>query len=162
MMLGGGMAQSTYQGIEDLGISRDDGLNSGITAHLSKALPMAFTSAGENPFEVKSMWTGIMGFSADAIPWVGRLPESLTKRDVWQSGVGNICGPGEDTTQSGGEWISAGYTGEGMVNAWLCGTALAMMISGQGKKTEAWFPQEYLVSETRVRDHTFNHCVRVD
>jgi glycine/D-amino acid oxidase-like deaminating enzyme len=39
-------------------------------------------------------WTGIMGFSADELPWVGQLPASL--------------GGGE------GQWYCGGYTGEGL------------------------------------------------
>ena len=62
------------------------------------------------------------------------------------------------------EWISAGYNGEGMVNAWLCGVALGLMILGredisaaktsgrpQGKLHE-WFPKEYICyHDTRNR-----------
>ena len=46
-----------------------------------------------------------MGFSRDELPWVGPLPEKP-----------NI-------------YISAGYTGHGMPNAWLCGKAVALMVS---------------------------------
>jgi hypothetical protein len=29
------------------------------------------------------------------------------------------------------EWISAGYNGEGMVNAWMCWVALGLMVLGR-------------------------------
>lgn len=49
-------------------------------------------------------WTGTMGFSRDTHPFVGPLP-----------GHPNL-------------FISAGYTGHGMPNTWLCGKAVAVMI----------------------------------
>lgn len=60
-----------------------------------------------------------------AVPWVGRLPEWMSQR--------SSPSPSHQPTNSGllsapGEWISAGYTGEGMVHAWLSGRALASMI----------------------------------
>ena len=46
-----------------------------------------------------------MGFSRDELPWVGPIPDKS-----------NL-------------YISAGYTGHGMVNTWLCGKAVAMMVA---------------------------------
>ena len=46
------------------------------------------------------LWSGIMGFSADELPWVGSLPKDL--------------GGGE------GQWICGGYTGEGNSSALYC------------------------------------------
>ena len=31
-----------------------------------------------------------------------------------------------------GEWVAAGFSGEGMVHAWICARALARMILNQG------------------------------
>lgn len=45
-----------------------------------------------------------MGFSRDEHPWVGQVPD--------KSGL----------------YISAGYTGHGMVNTWLCGKTVALMV----------------------------------
>lgn len=45
-------------------------------------------------------WTGIMGYSRDEHPWVGAVP-----------GKKNL-------------FMSAGYTGHGMPNTWLCGKAV--------------------------------------
>ncbi|KAK3676840.1 hypothetical protein LTR78_003044 [Recurvomyces mirabilis] len=54
-------------------------------------------------FTAANEWSGIMGFSRDERPWVGAVP-------------------GEE-----GVFVSAGYTGHGMPNSWLCGKAVAMM-----------------------------------
>ncbi|KAG6826928.1 hypothetical protein H0H92_013885 [Tricholoma furcatifolium] len=64
-----------------------------------------------------------------------------------------------------GEWIAAGYSGEGMVHAWLSGKVLAHMVlgldlakesdattaekAGGGAGLSSWFPPVYLVSEER-------------
>jgi hypothetical protein len=63
-----------------------------------------------------------------------------------------------------GQWISAGYSGEGMVTAWLSATAVAIMILGMenieierrngipGGKLETWFPkEEFGLDKQRMR-----------
>ncbi|KAF7319390.1 FAD-dependent protein [Mycena chlorophos] len=80
---------------------------------------------------VLKVWTGILGISADKQPWVGRLPNKITRRKA----------PSKD----GGEWIAAGYSGEGMVHAWLSGKSVAQMILG----ADASVPKPFLVTEKR-------------
>ena len=164
MMLGGGLVQGTHHGVEELGISQDDELNPELAEHLSTSLSKAFTfsnglDSAEIGFKVKAMWTGTMGFSADSMPWVGRLPESLTTRNFTQND-GMAVGKGEKDAE-GAEWASAGYTGEGMVNAWLCGKALAMMVSGEDAQIQAWFPEQYRISEQRIRNSTVDKYVKI-
>ncbi len=51
-----------------------------------------------------------------------------------------------------GEWVSAGYRGEGMTmtQAWLCAHALALMVLGLEKEgVHTWFPDEYRLTEKR-------------
>jgi glycine/D-amino acid oxidase-like deaminating enzyme len=108
---------------------------------------------------MKNMWSGSLGPTADMMPFVGRLEPSLTgrtpvKANLFKDAVGSMTLPEE--------WISAGYDGEGMINAWLCGVALGLMVLGredisavktsgrpQGKLHE-WFPKEYICSQARV------------
>lgn len=152
MMFGGGFAHGRKGGIGDLGIPTDDALSLDCAIHLSGALAAIFghENWGKiNGPSVKSMWTGTMGFSSDGLPWVGRLPASLTCRGTGRDG--------EDGTH-GSEWISAGFSGEGMVQAWLCGKALGEMIIKHGGKIKdgdscdkvAWFPEQMLVTKERV------------
>jgi hypothetical protein len=120
--------------------------------HLSGALSSIFGRENWGPVSgpsVKKMWTGSMGFSADGLPWVGRLPESLTNRGV----DGNI------KEKKGAEWVCAAFSGEGMVNAWLCGKALGLMLlSHDGhvfpvrSNDLSWFPEDMLVSTKRVKE----------
>jgi len=58
------------------------------------------------------------------MPFVGRLESTLTGRSpVKVTLPEDIIYPGE--------WVSAGYNGEGMVNAWGCGVALGLMVLGR-------------------------------
>jgi glycine/D-amino acid oxidase-like deaminating enzyme len=151
MMFGGGFAQSEGGGIEDLGITTDDGLSLSADIHLSGALSAVFGRENWGPVNgpaVKQMWTGNMGFSADGLPWVGMLTEKLTGRKR----------PTQSDEQSGAEWAAAAYSGEGMVNAWLCGKALAMMVlqhctsehQAQGSFSPDWFPEQMLITDERI------------
>ncbi|CAG7917414.1 unnamed protein product [Penicillium olsonii] len=142
MMLGGGFAQGELAGAADLGIATDSKLSMLIAIHLSGALPVFFEDWGEvSGHPVQAMWTGNMAFASDGFPWVGRLPDSATGR----SGHGN-----------GGEWISAAFGGEGMVQSWLCGRALATMllaedgVLGQSDADLGWFPKQLIASKERL------------
>lgn len=155
MMYGGAFAQGIRGGIEEIGIATDSELSMYCDIHLSGALRAVFREnwgvSKEDP--VKSMWTGNMGFSSDGLPWVGRV-----------SGLG-LTGRDDDEqeariTSSGAEWLSAAFSGEGMVHAWLCGKAVARMLllhegrltPGQADGDLSWFPPEMLVTKTRVKE----------
>lgn len=163
LMCGGGFAQTRNCGLEELGVTDDSVLNSEAAGHLKTALGKAFDPpSGEEKrgeFEVKSMWTGIMGFSMDSLPFVGKLPESMTKRYMFQEEGKQIEIPilskhikGKKMEMKGAEWMSAAYSGEGMVNAWGCGKALASMILGREEEDEVgeWFPDEMRITNERL------------
>ncbi|OJJ50751.1 hypothetical protein ASPZODRAFT_148182 [Penicilliopsis zonata CBS 506.65] len=112
-------------------LSPDDStLGRGSLANLQQTLPAYFGRPSEQ-WKLVSAWSGIMGFSSDGLPVVGRLPLSITRRS------GN------------GEWIAAAFNGYGMANCLLAGEALARMMLGDD--VSAWFPETYLVDEERVR-----------
>jgi glycine/D-amino acid oxidase-like deaminating enzyme len=79
-----------------------------------------------------SSWTGIMGFTSDENPLVGRLPPSITSRE------GN------------GEWIAAGFNGMGMSLCVASGEALAHLMLG--KNVSSWLPEAFNVSESRLQN----------
>jgi glycine/D-amino acid oxidase-like deaminating enzyme len=83
---------------------------------------------------MKSSWTGVMCFSLDHVPLVGRLPQGFLDRPAG----------GDDSA----EWISAGYGGYGMVNAFLSAKVTAKMILGQNVR--GWLPDEYVSTPTRA------------
>lgn len=150
MMLGGGFANGEGGGIADLGIPTDDKLSVYIDIHLSGALSAVFghkTWGNLQGDPIQAMWTGNMGFSTDGFPWVGKLPTSATHR------------PQPAGEKSGAEWVCAAFGGEGMVQAWLCGKALATMLLQHddqlGSSTESdlsWFPEQMFVSERRFAE----------
>jgi len=78
--------------------------------------------------------SGIIGLSGDFHPWVGRLSHRITGRQSPHTSAAQITV--EDrrgfVPASGladpGEWIAAGFSGEGMTHAWMCGAAIAHMI----------------------------------
>ncbi|KAG9092389.1 hypothetical protein FS749_015779 [Ceratobasidium sp. UAMH 11750] len=149
IMIGGGFAQSPQQGMAEVGINTDDAYDPTAAAHLCGALSVLFKSPNNEESEVandvKSIWAGSIGLSADRMPWVGRLPTRITGRGAPP--------PQEDSKLAQpGEWVSAGYTGEGMVNAPLCAKALAMMILKPDEdNVSSWFPDEMRISERRCR-----------
>ncbi|GKZ28956.1 hypothetical protein AbraIFM66950_001914 [Aspergillus brasiliensis] len=85
-----------------------------------------------NNNELISSWSGIMGFTSDGLPLVGRLPSKVTGRD------------------GTGEWFSGGYNGYGMPSAWLAGESLGLMVLG--KPPKEYFPDALLMSEERLRE----------
>ncbi|KFY41718.1 hypothetical protein V494_02824 [Pseudogymnoascus sp. VKM F-4513 (FW-928)] len=145
MMFGGGFVQAGFSGLVEMGVGSDAELNEDVAVHLRQGLGKAFRDIGEDSFKVKSMWTGNMGFSVDMLPWVGKLPGSLTGRASGQ----------------GAEWVSVGYSGEGMVNAWLCGKALAMMILGEEVSIKEWFPKSIGISEERIKESVLERRVDI-
>ncbi|PLB41033.1 NAD(P)/FAD-dependent oxidoreductase [Aspergillus candidus] len=154
MMFGGGFAQGQTGGVADIGISTDSELSFYADIHLSGALSSIFGrenwGAVSGP-SVEQMWTGNMGFSADGNPWVGRLPLSATQR-------------GGDKDSHGAEWVACAFSGEGMVQAWLCGKALALMVLNHDQQSSgagdlSWFPEQLLVTEDRLHDSVLSGSV---
>jgi glycine/D-amino acid oxidase-like deaminating enzyme len=88
----------------------------------------------DQPPKVVELWSGIMGFTADGMPLVGKLPPKTSGRG------------------GHGEWIAAGFNGHGMDKCWLSGEAVARMILGQGDVAE--FPRAYLLTEDRIASWT--------
>ena len=148
MMFGGGFARGEGDGIAELGVSTDSELSLYIDIHLNGALSVIFDRQSWGHVQgdqVKAMWTGNMGFSTDGFPWVGRLPESVTRRTL------------ADSTNASAEWVCAAFGGEGMVHAWLCGKALAIMLlrhdnrlAENAESDISWLPERMLVTEIRA------------
>jgi glycine/D-amino acid oxidase-like deaminating enzyme len=104
------MVQSAESGIDEFRIWRDDSLCYSIRAYLGGLIGTIFCYQTK----MEGAWSGCMGFAPDLLPFVGRLDEITGRKKGGE----------------GGEWISAGFKGEGLVLAWLCGVAIALMIVG--------------------------------
>jgi glycine/D-amino acid oxidase-like deaminating enzyme len=164
LMVGGGFMRSSKQGIDQVALY-DDGatIDALTTSHLVGILPSIFYPRWGGGAEIKQVWSGIIGLTGDSLPFVGRLPARITGRDTKKKET-NL-----EETDGHGEWIAAGFCGEGMTWAWLCGAALGIMIAGSekedlqevpgrpGGRLEQWFPIELMVSSKRLRSSDVSH-----
>ncbi|KAH7027020.1 hypothetical protein B0J12DRAFT_684910 [Macrophomina phaseolina] len=159
LLLGGGLFRSGEGGMDQIGVWDDGGLDALSVAHLHGILPaLAAVGAGDGAPAVAqagTAWSGTIALTADALPLVGRLDERFTGRRQQGSG-----------SNAPGEWIAAGYNGEGMVFAWLCGAAAARMVAGTDEdsldaaearlagqppgKVADWLPHELRISWERL------------
>ena len=166
LMFGGGWATACdADGLPEVGIADDSVVNHVNQSYLAGALPRYFGTRnwgrdaspvpeeGEGSWgeeRTKAQWSGILGISADLLPWVGRLPEKVSGRA--QPKPSREEGEKRVRTAPPGEWIAAGYTGEGMVHAWMSGKALASMVLDRDEETKEWFPDVLRVTEKRWKD----------
>lgn len=112
-------------------VSPDDSfMNEDSMTHLLSALPQFFGKDSSPPWRLVSARSGIMGFSFDGLPLVGRLSSDLSGR------IGN------------GEWIAAGFNGYGMANCLMSGEGLTLMMLG--KNVSHWLPSAYGTGEKRL------------
>ncbi|KAK8045156.1 FAD dependent oxidoreductase [Apiospora rasikravindrae] len=116
-------AEQAISGVDKLHID----IQSAQEAAAAQPNEKAQQSNNKQDLEATHEWSGIMGYSRDANPWVGPVPAS--------------AGGGE------GLWLCAGYTGHGMPNAALCAKAVAEMMTGLD---EVDLPPEYELTEERL------------
>jgi glycine/D-amino acid oxidase-like deaminating enzyme len=138
LMFGGGRGAGT---MPTIGVSDDSIIDEGSAAYLRGALLKVLELGGETEglkeLEATAQWTGIMGYSRDNHPWVGKVPDVQ------------------------GLWLCGGYTGHGMPNGTLCGKAVIDMVLGekagetvdvlQQKMIEKGdIPSSYIITEERI------------
>ncbi|KAM5542144.1 hypothetical protein V8D89_004017 [Ganoderma adspersum] len=173
------------RGLPEIGIADDSKVNHAGQSYLAGALPQYFgmrnwgrdaaapesgdgDSDGDGEREgkhkglwglgrTKAQWSGILGISADMLPWVGRLPEKVSGRaQPRPTHRERELVRGEKSvhthTAAPGEWIAAGYSGEGMVHAWMSGKALASMVLDREDEVREWFPDILRVTEKRWKE----------
>ncbi|WPH04749.1 FAD dependent oxidoreductase [Acrodontium crateriforme] len=131
IFLGGGLAQAEERGVGEIGNVNDDTNSPLALAHLGGILN-SVSGIGKNAVQshIKAAWTGVMGFTGDALPFVGKLPREASLRS------------------GSGEFISAGFNGWGMSNAWLCGKHVADLIL-QSRSIQP-IPSTYVISPDRL------------
>jgi glycine/D-amino acid oxidase-like deaminating enzyme len=108
LMFGGGRGAGH---LPTVGVSDDTIIDKDSARYLResllKILELDGETAGLSELSAAAQWTGIMGYSRDDHPWVGKVPD---KQGLW------LCG---------------GYTGHGMPNGTLCGKAVVDMVLGE-------------------------------
>jgi len=124
LMFGGGRGAGHLQHV---GVSDDSVIDEGSAAYLRGALLKVLELDGETDgvteLKAAAQWTGIMGYSRDNLPWVGKVPD--------QEGL----------------WLCGGYTGHGMPNGTLCGKAVVDMVLGEAEGKDLGSLQEEMVRE---------------
>jgi glycine/D-amino acid oxidase-like deaminating enzyme len=160
VMLGGGFDRGRDQGMAAIGNWDDSsaGVDALVINHIGNIFPTLFEphwAEDQEGGRIKKFWTGIVGATGDMLPFVGRLDPKLTQRQPRDTRT--------DPRVPAGEWIAAGYCGDGMVWAWLSGTALGVMLVGGEKeklpavpgrpagRVEDWFPHELMPTLKRVK-----------
>jgi glycine/D-amino acid oxidase-like deaminating enzyme len=138
LMFGGGRGAGH---LPTIGVSDDTVIDDDSAAYLRsallKVLELDGETAGLKELSAAAQWTGIMGYSRDDHPWVGKVPD---KEGLW------LCG---------------GYTGHGMPNGTLCGKAVVDMVLGEqeGRELrdvvesmvkEGGIPGSYILSKERI------------
>jgi glycine/D-amino acid oxidase-like deaminating enzyme len=129
LMFGGARSYAENAGI---GVSDDSAIDPPAAAYLRREINVLLELENEGKeLQASWEWSGIMGYSRDGHPWVGQVSPEL--------GVGG----GE------GLWLSGGFTGHGMPNAWLCGKAVAQLILGR-EMADVDVPEGYKLSKERI------------
>lgn len=163
VMVGGGRHSTKLGGIDLAGQWDDSQRDVLPLIHVRGVMPTLFQpnwGGGSSPTvgSLKKDWTGIMGFTGDSLPFVGQLPQSITQRP------NNYNGAGVGGRRGSGEWIAAGFNGEGMVWSYLSGAAGGILMAGQDKDNltkypgrpggclNCWFPRDAVaIDEARLK-----------
>ncbi|KAK3939247.1 FAD dependent oxidoreductase-domain-containing protein [Diplogelasinospora grovesii] len=170
LMLGGGFMQSAKQGVDFIGVYDDSKEDALTNAHNLGVMPTIFGPSnwgyqrGDGDLEADKTWSGVIAIAADFVPLVGRLDARLTGRKINPKTYRSLKGGEKDMVQDEpGEWIAAAFVGDGMVWAWLSGSALGIMLSGSENddlapapgrpsgRLKDWFPEELLPTYERVK-----------
>lgn len=133
IVIGGALAKTTDEGLEEYGTTDDTAYDGVIIESLYDCLPQYFGDnwgADDPDGRIRKAWTGIMGFSPDGFPLVGEMPG---EKDLW---------------------VSSSFQGHGMVLCWMCARALVTMMEGgtdEDEKLNSWFPEIFKITEERLR-----------
>jgi glycine/D-amino acid oxidase-like deaminating enzyme len=128
IVIGGGLGR--LPNASEYGNTRDGELNRDISTYLYQSTAHYFgDNWGDDHVEkgrtIKE-WSGVMGTSADGLPYVGAMPEMP------------------------GVFICASFNGHGMVMCLKCGEALVHAMLGHGKYEDS-FPRALVVSAERFK-----------
>ena len=131
--------------IDEIFISDDTVTGAPCEENITTKLPKCFTKGWEDAstHEVRKVWSGIMGFTADRLPLIGSLPQSVTNRG-----------------REGGEWIAAGFNGYGMPLCWSSGEAVAKMILGQ--EVSDFLPNSFVITAERLQSNEMSSTAAID
>lgn len=129
IIIGGGLHQLPNAGVSRYGNTDDSAIDATISTYLHGCNERTFGKHWGKPADHLKEWSGVMGASADGLPYVGEVPDMP------------------------GAWLSASFNGHGMVLCWKAAEALINMMFGSDAvktNTTAWFPQSMLITKERM------------
>ncbi|KAJ9622183.1 hypothetical protein H2204_011615 [Knufia peltigerae] len=104
--------------------------------YFTRYMQRMFNGWEDSKAHITDIWSGIMGWSSDSMPFVGKLPGKP------------------------GIFITAGFTGHGMPRILGCSKALVELVQSDGEtidmNTKNGIPTPYLLTEARLEDKTNN------
>ncbi|KAK5112793.1 hypothetical protein LTR85_011127 [Meristemomyces frigidus] len=133
IVIGGGLWRLPNDGASQYGETDDTALQPTIASYLRQCTTGFFGSnwGEDHPAgRIKKEWSGIMGASADGLPYVGAVPDTP------------------------GLWMSSAFNGHGMVWCLKAAEALVGMMTGDAsarKVVDHWFPQSAVLSKERMQ-----------
>ncbi|KAJ4152971.1 hypothetical protein LMH87_009486 [Akanthomyces muscarius] len=143
VMMGGGFARGADEGLDNIAVWDDSSKDTLTMVHINGILPSIFEPNWGTGGGLKKAWSGIMGFTGDMRPFVGPIPDARSKKHK-----------SSKLQVDAGQWIAAGFNGNGMIWSWLSGAAVGIMIAGRDEdmlekdigrpdgKLDDWFPRK--------------------
>ncbi|KAG7843768.1 hypothetical protein KL941_004750 [Ogataea angusta] len=113
---------SWYKNVDDASLFKAD-----IKGWYNTFMQNNFSSWKGTKTEVDYLWTGILGYSVDALPWVGEVPNQRNK------------------------FVLAGFHGHGMPRVFLSAKAISEMILRGVAVGSTDLPQPFMLTEDRLK-----------
>jgi len=133
IVIGGGLTKTPSHGTSEFHTTDDShpSIPASITSYLATSTRTFFGPSWDPPHPLgttRTVWSGIMGYSADGHPLIGAYPGAR------------------------GLFLAASFQGHGMVLCWLCARALSSMVLGREEEERLadWFPRCFRVSAERL------------
>lgn len=130
IMIGGGATKGPDEGIYEYGNTDDTTTDAVILKYVENSAVERFGSnwGYDHPEgRLRRAWTGVMGYSSDGFPLIGRMP-------------------GEDDL-----YIAASFQGSGMVLCFDATRALFEIMKHEDEALDRWFPKAFLITDERMK-----------
>lgn len=109
----------------------DSELIPGAEKYFENYMQRTFHGWEDSQAQVTDIWTGVMGYSSDLMPWVGEMPGKP------------------------GIFVTAGFTGHGMPRVLGCSAALAALVRGDVRSLrDTKVPRPYWITGERLKGDT--------
>ncbi|KAH3663405.1 hypothetical protein OGAPHI_005395 [Ogataea philodendri] len=112
---------SWYNNVDDSTLFEGD-----IRGWYEEFMQSNFSSWDDVKTKVDYLWTGILGYSVDSLPWIGEVPDQKNK------------------------YVLAGFNGHGMPRAFLSAKAISKAVLQNCSITDTEIPRSFILTEERL------------